>query len=224
MNSIAKFFLFCVPLIPLVVSHDTLFPFIVGKNLAFRILVELSLVFWLAGKPKLKESPLLIAVLIFTLITALAGIFGFNSSLSFWSTFERMEGYFTMLHLWAFFILLRTLNKRDWLIFLNIFAIVSVIIGITALSDFKGRIGNEAFVAGYLILAITIKLILMVSLSNHKLKYVYLCAIAFDLYLIWVTSIRGSLLEPQVLLFLECGIYNKQPTDRPAPNQAEVFL
>lgn len=191
MSAITKFFLYCIPFVPLYVTRETIFPFIVGKNMMFRILVELSLIFWLAGKPKIRDSYILISVLTFTFIIGLAGVFGVYTFGSFWSSLERMSGYITTLHLAAFFMLLSMFNKKDWKIFMTVFALVSMIVGWNALPDYMGTVGNRAFLAGYLMLAIVMKAILA---TRSKLWFVYIAAIIFDLYIIWGTGIRGCIL------------------------------
>ena len=126
---VSKFFLFIAPLAVMVISITTLFPFIVGRYVWFRMSVDLALIFFLVGFlvsrdptaiiSRVKEvfkKPLVIAVSIFTAIFILAGFFGINPSNSFWSNFERGEGGLQILHLWLFFILISVLfrEERDW--------------------------------------------------------------------------------------------------------------
>ena len=126
---VSKFFLFIVPLAVVVISITTLFPFIVGRYVWFRISVDLALIFFLLGFltsrdtapiiSRLKEifkRPLVIAVSIFATFFLLAGFFGVNPANSFWSNFERGEGGLQILHLWLFFSLISILFKeeRDW--------------------------------------------------------------------------------------------------------------
>nr|MDP7365942.1 hypothetical protein [Candidatus Paceibacterota bacterium] len=92
--------IFAVPFIPLVISSTMFFPFITGKNFAFSIIVELLLGGWAilavldkAYRPKF--TLLLISILSFVGIIAIADIFGANPFKSFWSNFERMEGFLT---------------------------------------------------------------------------------------------------------------------------------
>lgn len=137
----SKFFLYLVPFSVLIVYSGTLFPFIVGKYVFFRIVVELALIFFLLGwafqgKSQLKEvrlpkingqylgsrtsqilkSPLVIAVTIFVMIFLFASLFAYDSAASFWSNFERGEGSFQLLHFFVFFILLILLfrDKESW--------------------------------------------------------------------------------------------------------------
>lgn len=136
-SKLSKFFLYLVPFTVIIVSRGTLFPFIVGKYVFFRVVVELALISflwaWVRGETlinadKNKKSasisrnqhqsalwlqPLVIAVSVFVLIFLLAGFLGYNPSASFWSNFERGEGGLQMLHLFIFFILLVLLFKDE---------------------------------------------------------------------------------------------------------------
>lgn len=129
---ISKFFLVASVFFVALVTGSTLFPFIVGKYVWFRTTIDLTLIFFLLGllfnqresaviriNQHLKEilkQPLVIAVTVFVITFLLAGFFGIAPAASFWSSFERGEGGFQLLHLWLFFILLITLfqEDKDW--------------------------------------------------------------------------------------------------------------
>jgi len=178
---ISKLLLYLVPFSALIVSRSTLFPFIVGKYVFFRVVVELALIFflwaWARGETKtlnLKSkilNPLVIAVSVFVLIFILAGFFGYNPSASFWSNFERGEGGLQILHLFAFFILAVLLfkDKKDWgRVFLIsvLVAVLVVVYGFAAalkISGFigpgfcervAGSLGNSAYLGTYMIYAL----------------------------------------------------------------------
>lgn len=136
---IAKFFLYLAPFTVAIVSASTLFPFIVGKYVWFRSVVDLAFLFFLLGLLLHREAkqyetrllkwiklPLAIAVGAFTVTFVLAGFFGVNPQISFWANFERGEGGLQILHLYLFFILLGVLlkDKKDWkkIFLLSVFA------------------------------------------------------------------------------------------------------
>ena len=160
---LSKFFLYLAPFTVIIVSRSTLFPFIVGKYVFFRIIVELALISflfaWLKGetlinaygKPKsvFWRQPLVIAVSVFTLIFLLAGFFGYDPSASFWSNFERGEGGLQMLHLFIFFILLVLLfrDEKSWRKMLIIFilaAFLAIVYGALASLQYIDVQYNEA--------------------------------------------------------------------------------
>ncbi|MDP3052565.1 MAG: O-antigen ligase family protein [bacterium] len=180
-SKLSKFFLYLVPFTVLIVSRSTLFPFIVGKYVFFRVVVELALIFflwaWVRGefqfsKLKLKIlTPLVIAVSVFTLIFLLAGFLGYDPSASFWSNFERGEGGLQMLHLFIFFVLLGLLfrDEKAWRRMFIVSALVAVLviaygfaaalkisgfIGPGICERFAGSLGNSAYIGTFMIFAL----------------------------------------------------------------------
>lgn len=125
----SKFFLYVAVFSIVIVMTSTFFPFIGGKGYFFRFAVELSLIFfvlWWAFEAgtgeaygrlkKIFEKPIFIAVSLFVLAFLLASIFAYDPNAAFWSNFERGEGGFQILHLYAFFVMLVLLLKseEDW--------------------------------------------------------------------------------------------------------------
>ncbi|MDP3297242.1 MAG: O-antigen ligase family protein [Thermodesulfovibrionia bacterium] len=194
------------------------FPYITGKNFAFRILVELAAVFWLglitlSNEHRPKNSIMLLAVLIFTFIVGLADLLGINPYNSFWSNYERMEGYITILHLALYFLIIKSIlkTKKDWMIFFNIFLIASILVSIYALfqkfnivswvKEYEasaGRvystIGSPPFLASYLLFTIFLGLILIINTQKLYLKYCYIFFIILNFLVIYYTRTRGAIL------------------------------
>ncbi len=151
---ISKLLLFAVPLMIVIVTSSTLFPFIVGKYVYFRILVDLAFIFFLLGLlfnqqesagilarrslgeggginqrfKQLIKNPLVIAVSVFIFIFLLSGFFGVDPQNSFWSNFERGEGGLQLLHFYIFFALLAFLfdKEKDWRIIFTMMLIGGV--------------------------------------------------------------------------------------------------
>lgn len=97
------------------------FPFISGKNLIFRVLVEVALAGWillalLDPKYRPKKSPILFAYAAFIIAIFIADVFGVNPFRSFWSNFERMEGFVGHIHLFAYFVVLSSMltTLTEW--------------------------------------------------------------------------------------------------------------
>ena len=118
---------------PLIIHNKFFFPFVAPKTIFFRIVVEIILaayIFLIAVNKKYfpKITPLSVALTIFLEVFILASLTGVNFERSFWSTFERMTGIFTLLHLYVFFIILSNCfkKKEDWQKFLA----VSVLVGV----------------------------------------------------------------------------------------------
>lgn len=110
--------LFLVPFIPLLRFDNFFFPFITSKAFAFRIIVEIIFAAWLvlaardlAVRPR--KSLILFAVGAFLGIVALADTFGENPLRSFWSNYERMEGFVSLVHLAGYFLVLVSIVKTE---------------------------------------------------------------------------------------------------------------
>ena len=126
-----------IPFLPLFIAPSVMYPYVTGKNFAFRILIEVAsvLYIWLIVLNKHyrpSNSVMSIAVFIFTLVVGLADIFGTNPYNSFWSTFERMEGYITILHLAFFFMIIRAVfqSRSDWKIYFSLCLMVSMLVSL----------------------------------------------------------------------------------------------
>ncbi len=123
---LSKYSLYLPLLSVVVVATSTFFPFIGGKYYFFRVTVELALIFfilWWAFEAREGEverlvrgvaaRPLFLAVSLFVLVFLLASVFAYDANGAFWSSFERGEGGFQMLHYYIFFFLLMALF-REW--------------------------------------------------------------------------------------------------------------
>ncbi len=164
---IARGFLYLSALYVAIVTPSTLFPFIVGKYAWFRGTVDLALIAFALGLlfydakgewgMRLKEvfrKPLVVAVGIFTLAFLLAGFFGVDPAMSFWSNFERGEGGIQLLHLFVFSMLLVALfrDEKEWRRFF-VWALtggaLSILYGFFAAWDVPGFIGARFAESGF---------------------------------------------------------------------------
>src|SRR3989338_1499681 len=137
--------IFALPFIVFIVANEIFFPFITGKNLTFRIIVEIITGAWLAlalvnPEYRPRKSWLLYAFAAFVAIIAVADANGVNPFKSFWSNYERMDGWVTLAHLFAYFVVASSvlsaqkLWRRLWLTSLG----VSVLVGIYGLLQLAG--------------------------------------------------------------------------------------
>ena len=90
--------LFAVPFIPFIISRSLLFPFITGKGFTFRILIEILFGLWLLlalADPDFrpKWNYITKSIVVFVGIVFLADLFSKYPFKSFWSNYERMEGF-----------------------------------------------------------------------------------------------------------------------------------
>ena len=118
-----------VLLMPLVITSSTLFPFIVGKAIYARIMIEVTFGAWVvlvlvAPKHRPKRSWILIAFGVWLVASIIAGYAGVSLQRSLWSTYERMQGIVDLAH-WAGFVLVagsvfRSVNDWKWLLSINL--------------------------------------------------------------------------------------------------------
>jgi O-antigen ligase/tetratricopeptide (TPR) repeat protein len=183
--------LFAVLFVPLFVSTGLFFPFITGKNFAFRIIVELAGLGWvilvlLDKSYRPKFSWLSIAIVVFVVIVGVADILGSNPVKSFLSNFERMEGWITLAHLLLYFLVLTAVFRTwaFWKRFFQVSVVVSAIVSIYGFMQLAGAaaihqsvsrldasFGNSAYLAVYMLFHVFITAILLVRhLKDSKIK------------------------------------------------------
>lgn len=127
-------------LTPFIVTPDTIFPYVVGKAVYSRSLIECVFGMWAilalfrpAYRPPRSYLLLLLAVNVG--VSILAACFGVSPQRSFWSTYERMQGVVDLIHWFAFAIVLASVlrTERDWRIVLNLNLGASLIMAVLAI-------------------------------------------------------------------------------------------
>jgi O-antigen ligase len=200
-NIIIKFIKYgvCASLIsPLLFDQHFFFYFVTVKTIFFRTIVGLVVVLYLiliyfdkSYLPKLNK--LNISVFLFIFFLFLASIFGVNFDRSFWSVFERMVGLSTLIHLFAFYIILISVFKtrKDWKDFFLVSIIVAIPISFMVLmgkdpdiSRGGGSLGNSSFFSSYILfnMFFALILILMISKNNIIEKSLYIIALFIFLF------------------------------------------
>ena len=201
--------------IPMVFLSGYFFPFITGKNLVFRGLVEVMTmlllvlaIFYSSYYPKKTWILVLYSAFIFVLI--LSTFFSVDSYNSFWSNFERMEGLVTHLHLFAYFLVLVSVMKTErlWNWFFATSIGVSLIVSLYAVGQFLEKIkifqsgdrlestlGNSAYLAAYLLFHI---FIIGYYLARNEIKNVYakfalFGVLVFETIILFLTETRGAI-------------------------------
>ena len=190
--------------VPLVVVSGTFFPYVVPRNLLFRVVVETAaairiLEIFLAGKRlDLRREYVLFALASFLLAITVSALFSPAPAHSFFGDFERMGGVWAWLHLVGFFLLLRTISERhfSWLLYVALAAGVAASVHAIAESR-SGSLdititGNRGLLAGYLLVSLAIPVHL--AYRARKYKPLYLVAAAIELYAILITQNRSSAL------------------------------
>jgi len=195
------------------------FPYITGKNFIFRILVEIVAALYIIlalrdPKYRPRASWVLWSMLGLVAWMALATVLSVDPVKSFWSNFERMEGYVGLLHLFVFFIIAGAmLNAQNlWERFFNTSVAASVAVGLFALmqalnlfglspSSQSGAradasFGNATYLAVYMLFNIFITLYLLAR-SRGRSPWVqsgYGVALVLQFAGLYLTQTRGALL------------------------------
>lgn len=206
--------LFLMPFVPLIVSSSLFFPFIVGKGLAFRTIVEIISVCYLvlafrdeSYRPKF--SWVLGSILLFLVAIGLADIFSANPFKSFWSNFERMEGYITLLHLGAYFLVMSSVLKTQqvWNKLLATSVGASAIMAVYSFFQLAGKItisqggvrvdgtlGNASYLGIYMVFNIFFAALLMTRSQKMWQKILLGVVTVLDLIVLYFTATRGAIL------------------------------
>ncbi|MBI3571957.1 O-antigen ligase family protein [Candidatus Kaiserbacteria bacterium] len=206
--------------VPLFVANTLYFPFITGKGFAFRILIEIVFALWLililrdpSARPK--KSLLLYLVGAFLLSIGISVIFSANPDKSFWSNFERMEGWIGIAHLAAYFTVLFSTfaSEKPWKILWNTTIGVSVLeacygilqlMGVFPINQggvrVDGTFGNATYLAVYMLFGVFMTLLAFVwwgrgqTAKSRSAALFYAIALILELIIIFYTATRGTIL------------------------------
>lgn len=207
--------------LPLFVYRGTLYPYIFGKIIFFRILVEIIFAAYIflavydkRYRPNWK-NPLIFSLTIFVAVLFLTSLFGVDFSRSFWSTQERMTGLLTILHFWVWFIVLAgvfsTKGGQDWKKLIYATLISSLLLGLYGLGQragFKflleeaaggrmvgGRmgsiLGNPIFLASYTMLHIFLAGCLILWERKKIWQSIAIISLIFNLTIMSLAFTRG---------------------------------
>lgn len=222
--------------IPLYVADGFFFPFITGKAFAFRIIVEIIFSLWLvlilrergtsiantekSVIPRLNSMTWVITI--FTAIAFIADVFGLNPLRSIWSNSERMEGFLTILHLWAYFMVMSSVlrTREVWYKFFNVTIIAGLITALYGLFQFFGwtathqggridaSLGNSAYMAVYMLINAFLSMFIAISNTSKKvLFWLYSFFAVFFSFIMFQTATRGTILGWLLAIICSALIY-----------------
>lgn len=206
---------FLILLLPLYVSDSMFFPFITGKNFAFRVIVELIAGAWIilalrdvAYRPK--KSLIFYALAAFIGVMAVADVLSENPFKSFWSNYERMEGFVGLVHMFGYFLVAGSVLSRGnlWERFWQTsLAVNTILIGYGMLqlagsleihqgsTRIDATLGNATYFAVYLLFHIFIAAFLAVRHRGYSfVRWIYGVIIIADLFMLYNTATRGAIL------------------------------
>ena len=160
---------------PLIVRPDILFPFVVGKALFARAIIEITFAFWAAlvlfyCRHRPSRSLVMAVFAVWLLVSSIAAVFGVSPTRSMWSTYERMQGVFDLAHWFAFALMagsvFRSAAERRLLLGVNLVVGTAVcatslihhygLIDVGLLGDRERRmaslLGNPMYLGAYVML------------------------------------------------------------------------
>ena len=157
--------LFIIPFLTLYVANGSFFPYITGKNFAFRVIVEVILALWVVlacydatYRPRFSWILATFSTLIVVMFAA--NLHAVNQTTAFWSNFERMDGYVTLVHVFLYFVMLGTMLRtpKIWSWYLHASLVAAGIVAIMGLSQLSAAsvrvdstLGNAAYMAIYML-------------------------------------------------------------------------
>ncbi|PIR84927.1 hypothetical protein COU16_00200 [Candidatus Kaiserbacteria bacterium CG10_big_fil_rev_8_21_14_0_10_47_16] len=206
--------IFALPFIVLIVSGSLFFPFITGKNFAFRIIVEIIFAAWVllaVYEPQYRPKFSWIGAAFLGLIVVMffANMFGQYAPKSFWSNFERMDGYVTLVHLFMYFVVIGStlITKKLWDNLFNTTLFAATLVCIYAFAQLGGSLtinqgglrldatlGNAAYMAVYMLFHIFIAALMFTRTESRALKGLYAILAAVFVFILVQTATRGTIL------------------------------
>ncbi len=201
-----------------IVGENLFFPYITGKNFAFRILVEIMAGGWLAlalinPAYRPRRSWVLTAFTVFVLLIGLSNALGAYPFKSFWSNYERMDGWVTLAHLLVYLFVAASMMKTEMLwrrLFqvslalsacISIYGFLQVIdvveIGNGAMAGLTARIdstfGNPIYLAAFMLFNVFIAALLV--FQSSKKKWSSMERIVVGIFMLCVTAIFADILK-----------------------------
>lgn len=224
-RAVALIAVYAIPFSALVVVDSLFFPFIVGKAVVFRALIEIAFFAWVVlalcdHRYRPRDSKILFVFSLFVIWMFIADLFAVNSHKAIFGNFERMDGWITLLHLFLFFIvsgsLLRT--RKVWKIFWFISLAVSIVISCDALWDMVrassgtrigGVFGNPIYLAAYALFHIFIAAYYF--FNSHiisRAARLFLCAAALlNILILFYSGTRSAILGLFAGVMISASLY-----------------
>lgn len=200
---------FLVLFVPLMVNDSMFFPYITGKNFAFRILVEIIFASWVVlalldkdYRPRFSWIAIFGGALL--VVMFFANLFGEYPLKSFWSNFERMDGYITLVHFYIYFFVLGHILRtaKMWSYFLHTSLAVAAYTAIYGLGQTTGFVegrnrvdstfGNAAYMAIYMLFHIFLVAFVSLRSKDTWVKTFYALLGILFVYILLETGTRGT--------------------------------
>lgn len=201
--------LFAVPFLTLYVEDAYFFPYITGKNFWFRIIIDFTVVAWaiwalLDIKVRPRISGIVWGFSALLVVMFFANLLGEHPRSSFWSNFERMDGYVSLVHTFLYALVLGSVlqTKEHWRYLFGTSLFVAFIVATYGLAQHFGMVqgggridsllGNAAYMAVYMLFHVFIAFWLFVETKLPMYKVVLLLLAAMFTFVLFETGTRGT--------------------------------
>lgn len=199
--------LFTIPLLTLYVANDYFFPFITGKNFAFRIIVEVVFAAWVllalldrTYRPRFSWIFSSFSVLI--VVMFFASLLGEHTETAFFSNFERMDGYITLAHVYLLVVVMGSVftERKYWHYFMYTTLAVAFFVALHGISSaatngvdrIDGRLGNAAYMAVYMLFHIFFAFWMFVESRSTAVRVLLAGLVVLFIYTLLGTGTRGT--------------------------------
>ena len=219
-------------LVPLVIWPGFFFPYVVPRNLFFRVAIEIAsallVVVLLRDRRRLtlSDDHTFIALLLFVIAAGISAAFSPAPTHSYFGDFERMGGVWAWFHLLLFYVLLRALDDRQFRLLLNCAFIVGLLATAYGLVEYQrlwtqargvnvraaaitGTFGNSGLLAGYVVVVIALAAFL--AARTRRFRGLYLGAAGAGAIALFLTQNRSAVLAIAAGLVAGAAIYSNLP-------------
>jgi len=182
-------------------DQSVIYPHVIIKQVYFNVLIEVMLVAWLAliikypaSRPQ--KSPLTFALAAFFLVLLVSALSGVDFNISFWGELSRLLGWFQIIHLLVFYLILITVaaGPEDWRRLFELLVLASVGVAVYGLVTHSAisTLGIHSNVAGLLLFGFYYCLWLLAKNNNWWWRGWHLIAIILILVGFFYVNVSGS--------------------------------
>jgi O-antigen ligase len=195
-----RLWVYLMPFSLLWVSRDLPFPFVTSKALLITLWALMGLAVMMLHRSSIRVTRFDLLLLISILLGLLTGFANGNPALSFYSTLERCNGVVLQLMLFIYLFLLRN-TKIDWRVYWSVIVLVSSIVWVELLIrnglhwefEVASLLGNEAYLAGFLMLSALAGVWLGARMPNGWVRWLLYCLAGVQVAIAVLTHNRSAI-------------------------------
>ncbi|MFH1522633.1 MAG: O-antigen ligase family protein [Patescibacteria group bacterium] len=218
-KKLIEILIYLTAITPIVFAPRFSFPYITVRTVFFRCIIEIIILlflwFYIKGNfsfNSLRKNYFFWSFAGLLIIEFIAAVNGESFLASIFGDLERMWGIFTVLHLFLFYLILRSFFKeKEWIAFFHVSIFISLLVSVygiiqrfpeifniyvlqAGIGRITSTLGNPTYVAIYLLFNIAFCLYLLARNIHRPIKYFYLIAVIIDFTAFTLTDIKGAYL------------------------------